>query len=327
MLRAKTLSLYLLLLLVMTVLGIAAPATYAAQYPARTIHIIVPWKAGGGTDSIARGLAASMRKIVNVPVIVTNISGSSGAVGTLDFLKRRADGYTLYFNGDADLDAMLYFNKNMPIKLNNFEYIGGVYSTPVWVLSNSARGYHTLKDLIHAGKKHRITVGVAGLHGMHAVVADEIRGVKGAKMQIIPYTGGATLKVALLGNKVNAGVIWSPVLLPAVKAGKINVLAAGAPLDRISDSAVRDTKTLKDYGVPFYASITRGIYVKKGTPAAVVEKLKKIVKEATQSARFDKFGKKFGFKPKWMSGKQFKHENLEYLSDIKSVLAKYPLQQ
>lgn len=327
MFRVKAFSFYLLLLLLTLVLGVVASGAYAGQYPSRTIHIIVPWKAGGGTDSIARGLAASMRKIVNVPVIVTNISGSSGAVGTLDFLKRRADGYTLYFNGDADLDAMLYFNKNMPIKLNNFRYIGGVYSTPAWVLSSAKRGYHTLNDLIHAGKKQRITVGVAGLHGMHAVVADEIRGVKGMKMQIIPYTGGATLKVALLGNKVNAGVIWSPVLLPAIKAAKINVLAAGAPLDRISDPAIRDTKTLKDYGVPFYASITRGIYVKQGTPPGVVEKLEKIVKEATQSASFNRFGKKFGFEPKWMNGRQFKHENYEYLSDIKSVLAKYPLQQ
>jgi len=316
-----------MVVVLLAAVGTVATTAYGAQYPSRTIHIIVPWKAGGGTDSIARGLAASMRKLVHVPVIVTNISGSSGAVGTLDFLKRRADGYTLYFNGDADLDAMLYFNKNMPVKLHEFSYIGGVYSTPVWVLSNAKRGYHSLSDLLKAGKKGRITVGVAGLHGMHAVVADEMRGVKNLHMQIIPYTGGATLKVALLGNKVNAGVIWSPVLLPAVKSGKINVLAAGAYLDKISYPAVRNEKTLKQYGIPLRVSVTRGIYVKKGTPKAVVAKLRKIVKAAATSSRFKKFGEKFGFSPVWMTGSAFKKENKEYLSDIGSILHKYPLQQ
>lgn len=300
----------------------------AADYPSQTIRIIVPWKAGGGTDALTRGLASAMREIVDVSVVVTAISGASGAIGTLQFLGRKANGYTLYFNGNADFVAMLAFNPNFPATLDDFTYVGGVITMPVWLISNAKRGYETLDDLIQEAKQHRVTIGTAGLQSMHAVIASYIRGATGAtNIDIIAYEGGATLKVALLGNRLDAALLWAPVMLPAIKAGKINVLAAGAPLDKITYAPLRDTKTFKDYGLSLRAVVTRGVYVRKDTPSDTVNAIRRILKKAVKSETFTTFGKKFGFVPVWMGPKAFKAENYQLLETINSVIDKYPLKR
>jgi len=275
----------------------------AAEYPSKTIHVVVPWKAGGGTDSIGRGFAAAMKTVIDQSVVVDNISGAGGMTGSIKVAQGKADGYTLLMNGTTDITAALTF-KNVPLSLDDYAYIGGFFTSPTWVLSHKDRGYKDLADFLDKAKANpgSLTLGTAGPTGAQMLMAAAIKGVTGADFRIIPYSGGKDLKKALLGNQVDAGIIHAPVLLAEVKAGLIKVLGTGMALEKITYPPVRNAPTLKGIGIPVEIGITRGIYVPAATPKEIVAKLSEIVEKAARSDSFKQFGEKFGFAPVWIPG-------------------------
>ena len=295
-----------------------------ADYPGKTIHIVVPWKAGGGTDAIGRGFAEAMKTVVDVSVVVDNISGAGGVTGTVKVAKSRPDGYTLLMNGTTDMTAVLTFKK-VPFSLDDLTYIGGFFTSPTWVLCHKDRGYKDLEDLLAKAKANPgdLTVGTAGPAGAQMLMASAIKGITGADFRIIPYSGGKDLKKALFGNQVDAGIIHAPVLLAEVKAGLIKVLGTGLPLDKITYPPVRDIKTLKDIGIPIEIGITRGIYVPKATPRDITSRLSEIVEKAAKSDRFKEFGNKFGFAPVWVPGPEFEKQIRSELDLFRDIKAKY----
>jgi tripartite-type tricarboxylate transporter receptor subunit TctC len=305
-------------------LGLATSAVQADQFPSDVIHMVVPWKAGGGTDSIARAFAGAMENAAGKAVVVDNISGASGVTGSAGVADAKPNGYTVLLNGSMDLNAPLTFRK-LPFSLDSFAYVGACYVTPTWVLAHPDRKYKTLKDLLARAKEQpgKVLIGVAGAVGGTAIVAHAIKGITGANIQIVPYQGGADLRRAAMANEVDAVVLHSPVLLKEVQAGLIKVLAAAAPLDRISYEPARSTPTLKSMDINLQFRNTRGIFVPRSTPKAIVDALEKIAKKACDSDRFAKFGQTFGFAPVWLSGAEFEKEMRDQLEVFKQVKAKY----
>lgn len=299
-------------------------ATLADEYPNKTIHIVVPWKAGGGTDSIGRGFAEAVKTVVKESVVVDNIAGAGGVTGTVKVIKGNADGYTLLMNGTTDMTAVLTFKK-VPFSLDDLTYIGGFFTSPTWILCHKDRGYPDLKAFLDKAKTNpgNLTIGTAGPAGAQMIMAAAIKGITGADFRIIPYSGGGDLKKALIGNQVDAGIIHAPVLLSEVKGGIINVIGTGLPLDKITYTPLRNTKTLKDFGIPIEIGITRGIYVSKATPKDITIKLSKIVEQAAKSESFKSFGNKFGFAPVWIPGPEFEKQVKEELALFKDIKSKY----
>jgi tripartite-type tricarboxylate transporter receptor subunit TctC len=301
--------------------ALALTAAQAADYPAKTIHVVVPWKAGGGTDSIGRGFAEALKTVVDEAVVVDNISGAGSLKGSLKVAKGKADGYTILMNGTTDMTALMTF-KDVPLNLDDFAYIGGFFSSPTWILSHKDRGYKDIKEFLAKAKANpgKLTVGTAGPAGAQMLMASAIKGHTGLNFRIIPYSGGKDLKKSLIGNQVDIGIIHAPVLLAEAKAGMITVVGTGMPLDKLTYEPLRAVPTLKDAGVPIEIGITRGIYVPKATPKAVVAKLAALVEKAAKSASFKKFGDKFGFAPVWVPGAAFEKQirsELALFQDIK----------
>ena len=299
-------------------------ASAADSYPSRTIHVVVPWKAGGGTDAIGRAYAQALKEVSGQDVVVDNINGASGAVGTAKVAHAKPDGYTLILNGDADMNAGLAF-RHEPYSLDDFIYVGGVYESPTWMLSNKESGYSSFADFEKAARAHpgQLTIGVGGATGAHMLMAAAIRGFAGLDVRIIPYSGGADLKKALLGNQVDAGVIHAPVLLSEVKTGLIKVLATGAPLSRVEYPPIRDVLTLRQLKIPVSFGIARVVMVPKGTPKEVVEKLGELSKKAVESKSYQVFGAKFGFVPEWIPGSEETADIHEQLKTFQEIKAKY----
>lgn len=288
-------------------IGVAdAGGSAAEEYPDNTIRIIVPWRAGGGTDSIARALATPMEKIAGQAVLVENVTGGSGTAGMLAVKNAEPDGYTMALNGSSDVTAPIVF-KNVPYSMADYVCVGGVYATPTWILANTARGYKDFGDFIEAAKAKpgELALGVTALDSPDHVTADLLVKKAGIDVRIIPFNGGAPLKKALIGDQVDAGVLIAPVGLEEVKGGVANVLVAGGSLKSIKYAPLQDMKVLSDYGVDLEISMIRGVYLPKDTPNAVVQKAIDIVGEAAQSQSFKDFGDKFGFDPVWIPGKKF----------------------
>lgn len=282
-----------------------APAL-ADGYPSETIRIVVPWRAGGGTDSIARALATPMEKISGQSVIVENITGGAGNAGMLAVKNARSDGYTLLLNGSSDVTAPIVF-RDVPFSLDDYVCVGGVYQTPAWILSNTKQGFKDFGDFVAKAKEQpgKLALGVTALATPDHVLAEALVKKFGIKVRIIPFNGGAPLKKALMGNQVDAGVLIAPVMLNEVKGGVADVLVSGGSLKNINYEPLHSTKIPSDYGVPIEIGSVRGVFMPKGVPAAIVKKAEELVGKAAQSEDFKKFGENFGFAPIWMPAKQF----------------------
>lgn len=291
-----------------------------AEYPDGTIHLVVPWKAGGGTDSIGRGIAEAIKQS-GATVVVDNISGAGGVTGSIKVARSKPDGYTVLMNGDTDILAALTFT-NVPLSLDDFKYIGGFYSSPTWILAHKDSGITSMKQFLEMAKKNpgKMTLGSATPAGAQMIMAAGIKGQTDTDFRIIPYQGGKDLKKALLGNQVNAGIIHAPVLLAEVKAGIINVIGTGQSLEKINHPPLHSVQTLEEIGIPLSIGITRGLYVPKDTPQDVVDKLVALTEQAANSESFAAFGEKFGFAPTWIPGPEYEaqmRKNLTLFQDIK----------
>lgn len=309
------------LVAVVAVVGMAAPAL--AEFPETTIRMIVPWKAGGGTDSIARGLQPAWEAASGQSLIIDNISGAGTVAGTIQMLESKPDGYTVLMNGSTDVVAPLTFKSDLPYGLENMKFVGGFFYSPTWVISHSDRGYTDLNDLLAKAGEDGIAIGVAGSAGAQMVMAASIKANTEGDITLVPYSGGADLKKAVLGNQVDAGVIHAPVLLGDAKGGIIDVLGAGGPLSSLTWEPAQDKPTLKDVGIDVEVGVTRGVFVPQDTPDDVVAKLESILGEAAKSEHFAEFGQKFGFAPTWVPADAFKTQVMGELEAFRKIKANY----
>ena len=278
-----------------------------AAYPEKAIRIIVPYKAGGGTDSIARGFVSAFSKAAGVDVVITNVNGGAGSKGIIQVMKAKADGYNLVLTGSTDIIGLSTFRK-MPFKsIGSLTPVGGVYTTPTYVLAHKDRGYKTLEEVIEKSKANpgKLIAGIGGKFGAHDVLANAVNGYKNAGFRIVAFDGGAMLKKATIANEVDICIIHSPVLLNEVKAGLLNVIGTGGSLAKITYPPIQKTKTLREMGIPADVGVTRGLWAPKGTPKDVIAKLEKFIEVATNSEEFKKFGNNFGFAPKYYTSAQF----------------------
>ena len=278
-----------------------------AAYPEKAIRIIVPYKAGGGTDSIARGFVSAFSKAAGVDVVITNVNGGAGSKGIIQVMKAKPDGYNLILTGSTDIIGLSTFRK-MPFKsIGSLTPVGGVYTTPTYVLAHKDRGYKTLEEVIKKSKANpgKLIAGIGGKFGAHDVLANAVNGYKNAGFRIVAFDGGAMLKKATIANEVDICIIHSPVLLNEVKAGLLNVIGTGGSLAKITYPPIQKTKTLREMGIPADVGVTRGVWAPKGTPKDVIAKLEKFIEVATNSEEFKKFGNNFGFAPKYYTSSQF----------------------
>ncbi len=287
-------------------ISMAAVGDGLADYPDGTLRIVVPWRAGGGTDSIARALATAMEEVSGQTVIVENITGGAGNAGMLAVKNARPDGNTMLLNGSSDVTAPIVF-REVPFSLDDYVCIGGVYQTPAWVLSNKEQGFGSFGDFVKAAKDSpgKLSLGVTALATPDHVLAEALVKQHGIDVRIIPFNGGAPLKKALIGNQVNAGVLIAPVMLNEVKGGIANVLVSGGSLEGINYAPLHDIEVPSDYGVDIEIGSVRGVFMPKDVPAEVAAKAEEIVGSAAQSQAFRDFGDNFGFAPIWMPAEAF----------------------
>ena len=311
--------------LVLTVSATVSAQPAKADLDCDTIRMVVPWKAGGGTDRVGRGLATALERESGKSVIVDNISGASSATGSIQAMKAEPDGCTILMNGTTEMLAFMTFTEDLDFSIDSMKFVGGFYTTPTWMLSNKERGYDSFQAFVDDARANpgKVTVGVGGAAGAHMVMAAAIKGALDLDFRIVPFSGGADLKKALLANQVNAGVIHSPVLLQEVEAGLIDVLTAGGSLERITYEPLRGTPTLASMGYPIKVSVVRGVFVPKDTPDAVVQELAGWVKAATQDPEFIEFGNSFGFPPEWIPADAFEMEMRDGVAFFKDTYDKF----
>src|SRR5688572_24411395 len=247
--------------------GLTATAPAAAQnYPVKPITIVVPFSAGGPTDTLARLIGEPMRKILGQPILVDNTTGAGGSIGTGKVVKAPPDGYMMSIGhwGTHVVNGVYY---NLPFNvLTDFEPVIMIATNPQVIISKNAVPAKTLKDLNAwiVANQHKALMGTGGIGGASHMVAIYYGNRIGVKFQFIPYKGGAPALAALLGGEIDLYVTQVSNIAGHVKAGKVRAYAVTSPTRQ---AAAPDIPTVDEAGLPgMHTAIWHGIWVAKGTP-------------------------------------------------------------
>lgn len=257
----------------------------SAQYPERPITMIVPFEAGGTTDIIGRIVADHLSTELGRAVVVENRSGSGGTVGTSIASRALPDGYTILLatTGTHSINPNLRKVPYDPV--GDFAPISVAAETPVLIVVNPTTKINTLEDLAKTGKEHpdSLNFASAGIGSTAHLAGELFNELTGAKMTHIPYRGAGPAINDVIGGRVPVFMNNIPPLVAHVKAGTLRPLAVASPN---RSSLLPDVPTSAEAGIPgLVVSGWFGILAPKGTPSAVVERLRMATASMQDSAK------------------------------------------
>jgi tripartite-type tricarboxylate transporter receptor subunit TctC len=252
---------------------IAAPQPGTAQtYPSRQIDLIVPFVAGGTTDTAARMIGQHLSEKWGQPVIVNNRPGGGSTIGTNLVAKAAPDGYTLLVTTIAfAINAGLHKQPYDAVK--DFSAITEISSIPIMLVVHPSLPVTTLEEFIAYTKAQPAGVDYAssGPGTSTHLAAEMFKTMTGAKLVHVPFKGNAEVMNALLGGHVKAHFGLSASSLQHVRSGKLRVLAVTTE-QRLA--ALPDVPTIAERGYPgFEITSWQGAFAPAGTPKAIVDKL------------------------------------------------------
>ena len=276
-------------------LGLPLAAQAQSDYPSKPIKIVSPFPAGGTSDVMARMIADELGKVLKQPVVIENVGGAGGVVGTDRALKAPADGYTLIQTGVGQNAVAHGINPKMPYdSVKDFIHLTQVHSGPNVLVAHPSAPFNTFAEFIAYGRANpgKLNYGytpAASGHMAMELLKQTVGTCTGAKkenckplfMVGIPYRGGGPMMTDLLGGQIPVMFINQDVALQHVKAGKLKALAVSS-LQR--NALYPDVPTVHEAGFPGFSALSwSGLSVAKGTPKPIVDKLEAAVVAAMRS--------------------------------------------
>jgi tripartite-type tricarboxylate transporter receptor subunit TctC len=241
---------------------------------------MVAFPPGGATDVIARNLAERMKVSLGQPVIIENVTGAHGTIGTGRVARAQPDGYTIDLgnNGTNVTNGAAYaLQYDLVI---DFEPIALVSTTPYLLLGKKALPANDLNGLIAwlRANPNKATQGHAGIGSPVHISGVLFQKETGTRFGFVPYRGGAPALQDLVAGQIDLAIVDPTTSLTQVRAGNVKAFAVTAAA---RPPSAPDIPTVDEAGLPgFYASQWHGLWVPKRTPAAVIAKLNAAVREA-----------------------------------------------
>jgi tripartite-type tricarboxylate transporter receptor subunit TctC len=252
----------------------------AETFPSRPISIIVPFPAGGPTDTLGRILAARMGTALGQSVIIENLTGAAGTIGTAHVAHAAPDGYTLILgHWQTHVVNGATFKLQFDV-VYDFAPVALIADCPMSIVGKAALPANNLAELIAWLKQNpdKATVGIGGVGGGADVVGTYFKKSTATNFQFVPYRGAAPIVQDLLAGHIDLTFTQVASTLPQVRSGQLKSYVVMA---KSRWAAAPDTPTIDEAGVPgLYASFWHGLWAPKGTPQDVVAKLQGAVVEA-----------------------------------------------
>jgi len=246
----------------------------AADYPNRSIRILVGFTPGGATDILARMVGQNLGERWGQTVIIDNRPGAGGNIGAEIAARALPDGYTLMMTtaGVSAINPTLY--EKLPWAPKSFDAVVGVGLTPNVFVVNASSPFKSLKDLITAARagSGKVSFGAPGI-GTTGHLSGELFKVMGSlDLTFVPFKGSAVVLADLLtGTGISLAIDNMPPYVPQIKAGKLRALAVGTAK---RSANLPDVPTVAEAGLPGYLSYAWfGLLAPRGTPAPVLAKI------------------------------------------------------
>lgn len=264
----------------MFLLAASGGALYAQTWPAKAIKMVVPFPAGGATDSSARLIAEHLAKRLGQPVIVENKPGAATVIGVDAVAKAPPDGYTLLVAGGGSFSVLPALRTNLPFDVNkDFAPISLLVTTPVVAVAPSIGPYRRMSDFVAAAKAQpgKLRYSTYGAGSAPHLAGEMLAAAAGIDIEPIAYKGTSEAMLALLRGEVDLGFETLSAASPHVKAEKLRLLANNG---EHRSSFIPDVPGMGELGLAA-ASIEAfyGMMAPAGTPAAITTRLTREVRE------------------------------------------------
>ncbi len=295
-----------------------APAVQpATDWPKQPVTLIVPWAAGGDTDVPMRIVAEYMGKELGQPVVIQNVVGGSGTVGTRQAKGAKPDGYTL-----LSIHEHVSVNRwtgMVDYTWDAFEPIAHLVSSPEFEMTEASMPWNNMKDLIQDAKARpgQITAGLTfGSTAQMFVWLVMYYG--GVQFKPVGYDGTAQRVTALLGKQIELAASPLSSALEQYKAKKVKLLGFAA--DK-RDPRVPDVATFKEQGLNFSWGTDRGWVAPKGTPMPIILRVEQAMKKVSENPEFKKkIEDELGSEVKFMDHVQYAQFLSKTDADLKKVI-------
>jgi tripartite-type tricarboxylate transporter receptor subunit TctC len=279
-------------------LVVAAPEGRGAEYPARSIKLVVPYPAGGPTDVLGRMVGEYLSRDLKQSVVIENKGGAQGAIGAEAVAHAEADGYTLLFTASSvlELNPMLYKKLSYDPD-RELRVLAIVTDTPaVMIVHPSVPAKSVAEFVAHARQNPgKLNFGSAGTGGVGHLSGEMFKLMAGIAMTHVPYKGAGPALADLIAGHIQATFETLGTALPPIKAGLVRPLGVTAP-GRISD--LPDLPTIAESGYPDYrATVWYGAAAPAGVSVQIADTIRASFNRALDDEVFRASLTKVGFPP------------------------------
>jgi tripartite-type tricarboxylate transporter receptor subunit TctC len=270
-----------------------------AEYPKKNISMIVPFGAGGGTDTVGRTLAKSMEKILGKPIVVSNRTGGAGAVGMTTGAKSKADGYTLTVV-TREIISLPLMNLAQ-IKSDDFDLLALINLEPAIILVKKDSTYTSVKELVEDARKNPGKIKMASTAQPNFyVLGIEIN--QKIKFNQIPFNGASEAIPSVLGGHTDFTIVTPGEAIGQIQSGQLRPLGL---MDDVRHPKLPDVATLKEQGIDVTSGTWRGIGVPKGTQKEIRDKLSNAIEQAVNDPDFKNIMAKANTSIRYMNAAEF----------------------
>lgn len=266
-------------------MGAAATAAMAAGYPEKTVEIIVPYAAGGGTDLSVRVLADTMQKhLPGSTIVVRNETGGGGAIGTGKTLAAAADGYTVGVGAQGPIALLPHYGATT-YTIDNVDFLGLMGRNPELVLACKDAPFDSFETFLEYAKANPggALIGNTGAGGANHLATEAFARKAGITIEHVPFGGASEALTACAGGHINAVTVTPAEARAHIESG------AAKPLfimesERIAE--MPDVPTAVEKGVDFTWSAWKGIIAPKGIPEDVRTQIVGAIKAAVEDPAY-----------------------------------------
>ncbi|NMM75782.1 hypothetical protein B2J88_22405 [Rhodococcus sp. SRB_17] len=259
----------------LSAMGLMLPARAAGPYPDRPITLIVPYPAGGPSDTGARRLSVALGQKLGQPVVVENIAGASGSIGAQKLLRSAPNGLAVFYGSPNETLLAPLANPAVQYKSNEFRMACLSTVTPYVLVGRGALPANNIDELVKLGRSSEkpLSFGSVGVGSQQHLAGESIKARSGMNMLHVPYKGASPVMSDLLGGQIDLAVMtFSGGTLDLIKSGKLKSLGVlSSKRDALAPTlpTINEGEYLKD--VSFFS--WGGIFVLAKTPASIVERL------------------------------------------------------
>ena len=253
-------------------------SAWSQAFPSRTVTLVVPFSAGGPTDTIGRIIAERMGRALGQAVVVENVTGAGGSIGVGKVSRAAPDGYTIGI-GHVGTHVINGAVHQLPYDLlRDLEPVALIVTNPQIIISKNAVPAKNLQELVAWSKANPSAFGTGGAGTPAHVMSEHYRALTGAPLQVIHYRGAAPAMQDLLAGHIDVMMDQAGNAIPQIRAGRVRGYAITA---KTRLAAAPEIPTVDEAGLPgFYMSIWHGIWASKDTPKPVVARLNAAIGEA-----------------------------------------------